>query len=166
MINMKEKCPVPLHQQPYNEYKILKKSCFFSWPTLNLINFVHKLLITWFMSNLVFIPILINSLLESSAFGKILILDLISSSAVLIVLLIRLYLGWSYIMRRLLSATIVYEESGWYDGEVWIKSPDILAQDRLIAIYEVRPLINTTNKILSIGTILFVIEIIVYFYIK
>ena len=166
MINMKEKCPVPLHQQPYNEYKTLKQSCFFSWPTSNLINFVYKLLKTWLMSGIVVIPLLINVLLESSTFEKILVLDLILSSFVLIILLIRLHLGWSYIIQRLLSATIIYEESGWYDGEMWIKPSSILAQDRLIAIYEVRPLLNIINKTLLISTVLFIIEIIIYSYIR
>ena len=30
-----------------------------------------------------------------------------------------------------MEATVPYEESGWYDGQVWIKPPEILIQDRL-----------------------------------
>jgi hypothetical protein len=31
---------------------------------------------------------------------------------------LRLYLGWAYIGNRLFSATVEYEETGWYDGQV------------------------------------------------
>ena len=29
--------------------------------------------------------------------------------------------------------------SGWYDGRVWTKPPEVLARDRLLGSYEVRP---------------------------
>ena len=51
----------------------------------------------------------------------------------------RLYLGWSYVSSRLLSASVEYEETGWYDGQVWVKPPEILARDRLLESFEVRP---------------------------
>ena len=38
-----------------------------------------------------------------------------------------------------MEATVPYEESGWYDGQVWIKPPEILLQDRLIGTYEIYP---------------------------
>ena len=31
---------------------------------------------------------------------------------------LRIYLGWSYVGDRLLSAAVAYEETGWYDGQV------------------------------------------------
>ena len=51
----------------------------------------------------------------------------------------RLYLGWSYVAQRLLSAAIPYEESGWYDGQTFVKPPSVLARDRLLGAYEARP---------------------------
>ena len=30
------------------------------------------------------------------------------------------------------------EETGWYDGQVWVKTPELLARDRLLASYRVR----------------------------
>jgi hypothetical protein len=59
--------------------------------------------------------------------------------AIVIVLCSRLYLGWQYIYSRLMEATVPYEESGWYDGQVWIKPPEVLLQDRLIGTYDVYP---------------------------
>lgn len=35
--------------------------------------------------------------------------------------------GWSYVGDRLLSAVIPYEETGWYDGQMWVKPPEVSA---------------------------------------
>lgn len=61
-------------------------------------------------------------------------------------LLLRLYLGWFYVRNRLTQETIVYEESGWYDGQIWTKSPEILARDRLIATYEIQPILKRLQQ--------------------
>jgi hypothetical protein len=45
--------------------------------------------------------------------------------------------GWSYIGGRLLSASVPYEETGWYDGQTFVKPPEVLARDRLLGTYEV-----------------------------
>lgn len=49
---------------------------------------------------------------------------------VVAIAIIRIYLGWQYIGNRLLSAAVEYEETGWYDGQVYIKPPEVLARDR------------------------------------
>lgn len=33
--------------------------------------------------------------------------------------------GWSYVGDRLLSAVVPYEETGWYDGQMWVKPPEV-----------------------------------------
>lgn len=33
--------------------------------------------------------------------------------------------GWSYVGDRLLSAVVAYEETGWYDGQMWVKPPEV-----------------------------------------
>ena len=38
---------------------------------------------------------------------------------------------------RLLSAAVEYEETGWYDGQLFVKPPEVLARDRLLGSYEV-----------------------------
>lgn len=35
---------------------------------------------------------------------------------VMVVMVLNMYNGWSYVRDRLLSATVEYEETGWYDG--------------------------------------------------
>jgi type III secretory pathway component EscT len=42
----------------------------------------------------------------------------------------------------LLDTKIFYEESGWYDGQIWEKTPDFLNQDQLIVTYEVQPVVK------------------------
>ncbi|OAY76775.1 Uncharacterized protein ycf36 [Ananas comosus] len=62
-----------------------------------------------------------------------------------------LWLGWSYVGDRLLSAVIPYEETGWYDGQMWVKPPEVLARDRLLGSYKVKPVINMLKQTL-VGT--------------
>jgi hypothetical protein len=69
---------------------------------------------------------------------------------------LRSYLGWQYIYSRLMEATVPYEESGWYDGQVWIKPPEILLQDRLIGTYEIYPGLKRLEKTFAFLLILFV----------
>jgi hypothetical protein len=43
---------------------------------------------------------------------------------------------------RLSKAEIFYEESGWYDGQVWTKPEEVLQRDRLIVSYEIQSLLK------------------------
>jgi hypothetical protein len=62
-----------------------------------------------------------------------------------------LYLGWRYVRDRLWSPTIFYEESGWYDGQAWTKTPELLARDRLVVNYQLRPILTRLSR--SLGAI-------------
>lgn len=138
----KKNCPVPFDQQPLNEYLSLKDSAFFSWSTeekekyfLNITYLVIFLLICFYPFSYAIISI-------KYLFIKSVILDFIFVNFIILLIFLRLYLGWSYVIKRLLSATVFYEESGWYDGQIWIKTADSLIQDRLIGLYEVMPFIQ------------------------
>ena len=54
--------------------------------------------------------------------------------------------GWSYVGARLLSAAVPYEETGWYDGQTFVKPPEVLARDRLLGTYEVREREGETER--------------------
>ena len=41
-----------------------------------------------------------------------------------------------------------YEETGWYDGQVYVKDPEMLARDRLLGTYTVRPIVEMLRKTL------------------
>ena len=60
--------------------------------------------------------------------------------------MVRLYLGWKYIGDRLKKTKIVYEESSWYDGQVWEKPLEIYNRDRLIFNYQVEPVLKRLEK--------------------
>jgi hypothetical protein len=142
----KKICPVPFDQQPSNEYNHLKNSVTFSDFNINLIDSFKNLILLFILINLLlFIPgsyvLIKSSLLIWEA-------TVASFALMLAIILVRLYLGWSYVLKRLLSATVFYEESGWYDGQIWIKSADMLIQDRLIGIYDVKPILTRIKKLL------------------
>lgn len=145
-------CPVPIEQQPMYEYENLKKSIFFSWTTENLVSYLKTLInligLTYAIVGIfVFISTGISFEPQSlkSAIFVSLIVDII-----IILLFIRIWLGWEYIYKRLKNATVSYEESGWYDGQIWIKSPDILIKDRLTADYVLFPIIKRIKMTLNI----------------
>jgi len=59
-----------------------------------------------------------------------------------------------------MEATVPYEESGWYDGQIWIKPPEILLQDRLIGTYEIYPGLLRLQYTLAFLLFLFLIAIV------
>jgi hypothetical protein len=74
-----------------------------------------------------------------------------STGSLLVVALasLRIYLGWKYVADRLMTATLEYEETGWYDGQFFVKPPEILTRDRLVGAYEVRPVMARLRRTLA-----------------
>ncbi len=142
MSNSSSFCPVPKEQQPINEYQELQNSGFFSVAQLSLAQYITKLVWVGIWSSIVTAPLVaasfpIAKLPIQFAIGTI-------GSCLIFVLMaaVRLYLGWIHIKNRLNSETVFYEESGWYDGQTWIKTPEVLTRDRLLVSYEVQPILN------------------------
>lgn len=48
-----------------------------------------------------------------------------------------------------MTAVLAYEESGWYDGQQFVKPPEILTRDRLLGAYEVRPVMARLKRTLQ-----------------
>jgi hypothetical protein len=48
------------------------------------------------------------------------------------------------------SEKVEYEESGWYDGQVWIKPLVLKEKESLIATIEVKPILKNLIQIKSI----------------
>nr|YP_009497978.1 Ycf36 [Gracilaria changii]ART65241.1 Ycf36 [Gracilaria changii] len=158
----KKICPVPFDQQPLNEYFALKASCFFSWSTLSLDKYLIRLFIIFLFIFTVSFFLLIYTTLKTYGILKLIILNVSIATFIVLLIFIRLYLGWSYITKRLISATIFYEESGWYDGQLWIKSPEALIQDRLVAFYEVMPFLFRSKCGMIVSLIILFFEKILY----
>ena len=50
---------------------------------------------------------------------------------------IRLYLGWNHVFKRLTSEKVEYEESGWYDGQVWMKPLVLKEKESLLSLIHI-----------------------------
>ncbi|XP_048134165.1 uncharacterized protein ycf36 isoform X1 [Rhodamnia argentea] len=137
-------CPVPLEQQPINEYQDLSTSFPFSWAAGDFVEYCSRLFVMGAsFALLVGLPVawLGAPLPESEPAKRA--LGAVSSGIVVVTLaVVRMYLGWAYVGNRLLSATVEYEETGWYDGQIWVKTAEILARDRLLGSFSVKPVLS------------------------
>ncbi|GFE67515.1 CGLD27 family protein [Chroococcus sp. FPU101] len=148
-------CPVPTEQQPVNEYEELKESWFFRWGMLEPLAYFKKLAWVAFFGLFLIAPIAAASFPPQKALFKFLLSNVLGISIFTGLVLMRLYLGWLYVCDRLQSEKVFYEESGWYDGQTWIKTPEILARDRLIVTYQIQPILTRLQKtVLFLGVMI------------
>ena len=68
------------------------------------------------------------------------------------------------VFKRLTSEKVEYEESGWYDGQVWIKPLVLKEKESLIASIEVKPILENLIQIFSIISILTLSGILLFQY--
>ena len=135
-------CPVPPNQRPLNEFNRIRKSWIISWPFLERSIFYRKLLLSWFFITPISFTISYGSDYLKSNIIELSIVSFTASLILPILLLTRQWLSWIYIYKRLNSETIEYEESGWYDGQIWEKPIDWRAKDLLIAQHQIKPILN------------------------
>jgi len=157
------RCPVPKEQQPTNEFIELSKSNIFSWPKSkkSLITILIKF---WLATFVLFLVISSGSIYFETSILKYILLSLFSSLCVPLLLSIRLYLGWNHVFKRLTSEKVEYEESGWYDGQIWIKPLNLKEKESLIASIEVKPILRNLIQISSIILILALSGILLFQY--
>ncbi len=157
-------CPVPLNQRPLNEFNSIRNSWIISWPFLERIIFYRKLTLSWLIITPVCLTISYGSDYLKSNLFELIVISLTASLAFPVLLLIRQWLSWVYIYKRLNSENIEYEESGWYDGQTWEKPIDWRAKDLLIAQYQIKPVLNHLEVIIVvlvgviISSILFILS--------
>ncbi|KAH9310029.1 hypothetical protein KI387_037940, partial [Taxus chinensis] len=136
-------CPVPFDQQPVNEYQSLANSDLFSWANEDVAKYGLRLMgIGTAFTVFIGWPVARLSVNPEQELLKCGVGALCGGLLVVTMAAIRMYLGWAYVGNRLFSATVEYEETGWYDGEVWVKPPEVLARDRLLGSYSVKPVLN------------------------
>lgn len=152
-------CPVPPEQRPLEEYRQLCRSWFFAWPAEGGAPLLRPLLLSWLLA-------LAPSLLVASGSWplrhdppRLLACAAVAALGLPLLLLLRQWLGWTYVRRRLLAERVEYEESGWYDGQVWEKPLSWRQQDLLVARHQVVPVLERlrlgaaiTGLLLLIGT--------------
>lgn len=155
---------VPSEQRPVNEYSSLKDGALSSWGELGQGPFILRLGGLWLVAFMVLgVPTAAASFDPSREPLRFVLAAGTGTLFLVSLIVLRIYLGWSYVGDRLLSAVIPYEESGWYDGQMWVKPPEVLARDRLLGAYKVKPVIKMlkqtlvgTGALLVTATLLFI----------
>ncbi|ASC73826.1 hypothetical protein XM38_047990 [Halomicronema hongdechloris C2206] len=146
MTVMPSRCPVPAEQQPINEYQDMRESWFYSWGSRSLLRFIQPLVVLWGLSWSMTAPIAAASFTPARYPSDFLLSAAIGACVLPCLALLQLYIGWSHVGRRLRQARIPYEESGWYDGQVWQKPEDMHNRDRLIVDYQVQPILHRLRR--------------------
>lgn len=146
---------VPREQRPVNELQQLKDNALLSWATLELPEYAKRMAALY---GGVFV--LLGGPIAAQTFDPAdqpLEFFLSASTGCLLVVAVaalRIFLAWKYVGDRLLTAALEYEETGWYDGQVFVKPPEVLARDRLLGTYEVKPVLarlRTTLQAAGLG---------------
>ncbi len=156
-------CPVPAEQQPLNEYEELKTSWLFSYCILDWSQYIQKLVWVWCVSWFVVGPVAAASFAPSKYAVQFTLCGTAGASVAVALTLVRIYLGWSYVRNRLVSPTIFYEESGWYDGQTWTKPAAVLTRDRLIVTYQIQPVFQRLQQTFAFLAVLLVIDGLLWF---
>ena len=145
-------CPVPPEQRPLEEFEQLSRSWFFSWPAGEFPHLRRALLISWLM----LLPL--STLVASGSWtlrndpARLVAAGAVAALVLPLLLLMRQWLGWTYVMKRLLAETVDYEESGWYDGQIWERPLSWRERDLLVARYEVRPILGRLSRAMALAT--------------
>ena len=161
---MKEsKCPVPRDQQPTNEFIELSKSIIFSWAKTKK-SLILVLIKFWLVTFALFIIISSGSIYFKTSLFKYFLLSFFSSLTIPLLITIKLYLGWNHVFKRLTSEKVEYEESGWYDGQIWIKPLVLKEKESLIASIEVKPILKNLIQIFSIISVIALSGILLFQY--
>ena len=154
------KCPVPKEQQPTNEFLELSNSRVFALAKSNE-KFSIILISTWLVAFLIFLVISSGSSYFHTYLLKYIFLSFFGSLSVPLLITIRLFLGWTHIYKRLTSEIIEYEESGWYDGQIWNKPIELKEKESLIASIEVKPILKNLTQVTSVIISLILIGILI-----
>jgi hypothetical protein len=157
------KCPVPREQQPTNEFIELSKSKIFSWAKTKK-SLIIILIKFWVVAFILFLVISSGSVYFKSSLLRYFLISFFSSLSIPLLISIRLYLGWNHVFYRLISEKVEYEESGWYDGQVWEKPLVLKEKESLIASIEVKPILKNLIQIFSIILVLALSGILIFQY--
>ena len=156
----RSKCPVPKEQQPTNEFLELSNSKLFALAKTYK-KFSIILIFIWLIAFLIFLVISTGSTYFNTHFLKYIYLSFFGSLTAPLLFTIRLLLGWNHIYKRLTSEIIEYEESGWYDGQTWIKPVELIQKESLIASIEVKPILKNLKQVTSVIVSLILIGILI-----
>jgi hypothetical protein len=134
-------CPVPPEQRPLQEYEQLRDSWFFAWPASGVWGLWRAMLMAWLVALGPCLLVASGSIPLRHDPPRLAAAGAVTAVLLPLLLLLRQWLGWRYVHRRLISERVEYEESGWYDGQVWEKPLSWRQQDLLVARHQVSPVL-------------------------
>jgi len=133
---------VPEEQRPANEYLDLIRQPLFGWASQESGNsgLAIRLAATYVaFYALICYPIAgATYTLDGYLVQKIAAAN-VGAVTVLLIVMIRLYSGWGYVGSRLQSKVIEFEETGWYDGDIELKTDAEKARDMFLYRSDVLP---------------------------
>lgn len=144
-------CPVPPEQRPLEEFRQLCQSWFFSWPTEQPSSLSRWLISSWVLMLPVCTLVASGSWTLKQDPPRLVAAGAVAALVLPLLLLVRQWLGWTYVMQRLLRETVDYEESGWYDGQTWEKPLSWRTRDLLVARHEVRPILSRLGRAMAMA---------------
>ena len=143
-------CPVPAEQQPLRQYEELTASWFFRWPSTSFAALSRRLAQGWLLLLPITLLVASGSIPLRHDVPRLFAAGAVSALVLPLLLLVRQWLGWTYVHRRLMRERITYEESGWYDGQEWEKPLEWREKDLLIAQHQVRPVLGRLLRAISV----------------
>ncbi len=155
-------CPVPTEQQPVNEYEQLRTAWLFRDCTASIREYTTRIAWIYGLSWLIAGPLSAASFPPHKFTAQFILSAALGASIGVVLVLVRLYLGWSYVCDRLKSPVIFYEESGWYDGQTWAKPVEVLTRDRLIVTYQIQPILRRLQLTFALMLVLYIAGTIVW----
>jgi hypothetical protein len=147
-------CPVPAEQQPLRQYEELCRSWFFTWPSSSLKGLLQPLALSWLLVLPLTLVIASGSWVLRHDPVRLVAAAMAAAIALPTLLLVRQWLGWSTVHQRLMRERVEYEESGWYDGQVWEKPLAWRQQDLLVAQHQVRPVLLRLQQAIGLAAAL------------
>jgi hypothetical protein len=144
-------CPVPETQKPINEYIGLKENFLTNWTTLNKDKYYKKIInfYIFFFSFSCFFTFP-NLSFSGKNFFNYLIVNLLISNSLFLILLFTLYVNWYQIKSRFEVSRLVYEESSWYDSQIWEKPFLLIKNDKLLKTQKIQPIIQRLSRIIRL----------------
>jgi hypothetical protein len=150
-------CPVPLEQRPLHQYEELRQSWFFAWPSESLAGLLRPLAISWLLVLPLTLLVASGSWVLRHDPTRLVAAGMAAAIALPTLLLVRQWLGWSTVHARLMRERVDYEESGWYDGQVWEKPLAWRQQDLLVAQHQVRPVLGRLQQAIGLAAVLILV---------
>ncbi|KHN17226.1 Hypothetical protein glysoja_010685 [Glycine soja] len=154
-------CPVPHEQQPINEYQSLSTSFPFSWAAGDVVEYASRLFVTG-ASFALLLGLPMNNLMAwmmcAMSFGLVKLPRQIWSIKSFVVFFVVPLL---YTLQKCLCMSSLCFVFGWYEQIIWVKTAEVLARDRLLGSFFVKPVLGRLKiTLVSLATSLLVCALI------